>query len=78
MGDIIQYEAENKTITHRVVAIETAKSDGSGGLVFTTKGDNNPSKDPPVSEDAVVGIVRSTVPYVGYPTVWLKEASMGH
>lgn len=78
MGDIIQYEAENKIITHRVVAIETAKSDGSGGLVFTTKGDNNPSKDPPVSEDAVVGIVRSTVPYVGYPTVWLKEASMGH
>ena len=78
MGDIIQYEAENKTITHRVVDIETAKSDGSGGLVFTTKGDNNPSKDPPVSEDAVIGIVRSTVPYVGYPTVWLRDASAGH
>lgn len=77
IGDIIQYEAENKIITHRVVAIDTAEDD-SGDRVFTTKGDNNPSKDTPVNESHVVGIVRSTVPYVGYPTVWLREASQIH
>lgn len=72
MGDIIQYVSENKTITHRVVAIDTAEDD-TGDLVFTTKGDNNPSRDPPVSQSHVIGIIRATVPYVGYPTVWLKE-----
>jgi len=77
IGDIIQYEAENKVITHRVVAIDTAEDD-SGDLVFTTKGDNNPSRDTPVSQSRVIGIVRSTVPYVGYPTVLLREASQKH
>lgn len=74
IGDIIQYQADNKVITHRVVAIDTAEDD-SGDRVFTTKGDNNPSRDTPVNQSRVIGIVRSTVPYIGYPTVWLKELS---
>lgn len=77
MGDIIQYEAENKTITHRVVAIDTAEDD-SGDRIFTTKGDNNPSRDSPVHQSHVIGVIRSTVPFVGYPTVWLREASQKH
>lgn len=77
IGDIIQYEAENKTITHRVVAIMAAE-DGSDGLVFRTKGDNSPSVDPLVDESHVIGVIRSSLPYVGYPTVWLKELSAAH
>jgi signal peptidase len=61
-------------ITHRVVNIDAA-ADGSGKRVFTTKGDNNPSKDPLVAQSQLVGIVRSQVPFIGYPTVWLQEIS---
>lgn len=77
VGDIIQYEAEHKTITHRVVAIDTAEDD-SGDRVFTTKGDNNKSRDEPVAQSRVIGIVRSTIPYAGYPTVWLHDISAKH
>jgi signal peptidase len=74
IGDIIQYQADNKTITHRVIAI-TEDEGGNGGRVFVTKGDNNPSEDAPVSGEHVMGIIRSTVPYIGFPTVLLKELS---
>lgn len=74
VGDIIQYVSENKTITHRVVAIATADDD-SGDLVFTTKGDNSPSRDLPVKQEQVLGVIRSTIPYVGFPTVWLHDIS---
>jgi len=77
IGDIIQYQAENIVITHRVVAIDTADDD-SGDRIFTTKGDNNPSRDTPVNQSKVIAIVRSTVPYVGYPTVLLREISQKH
>ncbi len=76
IGDIVQYKRKDIIITHRVVAIDAA-TDGSGKRVFTTKGDNNPSKDPLVAESQVIGIVRSTVPYIGYPTVWLAELTHG-
>lgn len=71
-GDIIQYEAHGRSVTHRVIAIDTA-ADGSGRRVFITKGDNSPSVDMPVQEQQIAGIIRAQVPYVGYPTVWLNE-----
>lgn len=71
-GDIVQYDALGHRVTHRVVAINAA-SDGSGEKIFTTKGDNSPSNDPPVRGSQIKGIIRSTVPYIGYPSVWLHE-----
>ncbi len=71
-GDIVQYKSRDHLITHRVVAIELA-DDGSGQKIYTTKGDNNSSKDPPVRGEQIVGIVRSQIPFLGYPTVWLNE-----
>lgn len=71
-GDIVQYEVTGHTVTHRVVAIDNA-SDGSGERVFTTKGDNSPSSDPPVKQQQITGIIRSQIPYIGYPTVWLHD-----
>ena len=76
VGDIIQYETTGKMITHRVVAIDAA-ADGSGKRVFITKGDNVGSRDPLVAASQVRGIIRSQIPYIGYPTIWLKEASKG-
>ncbi len=72
VGDIVQYEAPDKMITHRVIAIDRDVS-GNGEKVFVTKGDNSPSKDPIVYERQIVGVVRGYVPMVGYPTVWLRE-----
>jgi signal peptidase len=71
-GDIVQYEALGHRVTHRVVDIDSA-TDGSGNRVFTTKGDNSPSNDPPVQQSQVVGVVRSAIPYIGYPTVLLHD-----
>lgn len=76
IGDIIQYERGNIMITHRVVDI-TQASNGSGSTVYITKGDNNPSRDEPVPASLVRGIIRSQVPYIGYPAVWLRELTMG-
>lgn len=72
VGDIVQYQSEGKTITHRVVAIDAA-SDGSGKRVYTTKGDNSPSRDPIVSGNQISGVVKAQIPYIGYPTIWLRE-----
>jgi signal peptidase len=76
VGDIVQYRRTDKMITHRVVSIDAA-ADGSGKKVYTIKGDNNPSADPLVAQSQLVGIVRSQVPFIGYPTVWLQELSRG-
>ncbi|MFZ1258551.1 MAG: signal peptidase I [Candidatus Saccharimonas sp.] len=72
VGDILQYESSGKMITHRVIAIDAA-ADGSGNKVFITKGDNSPSRDNPVAAKQAVGIIRAQIPYIGYPTVWLRE-----
>lgn len=69
IGDIIQYESQGKMVTHRVIDIEQ----GDGDRVFITQGDNSPSQDPPIESERVVGVVRAFIPFVGYPTVWLRE-----
>ena len=73
MGDILQYEVPGKTVTHRVVNIDKA-TDNSGERMFITKGDNNSNIDSmPVRENQVTGVVKARLPYIGYPTVWLKS-----
>lgn len=72
VGDIVQYEAPGKMMTHRVIAINQDVS-GNGERVFVTKGDNSPSEDPLVYPRQIVGVVRGYIPIIGYPTVWLRE-----
>ncbi|OYW43325.1 signal peptidase I, partial [Candidatus Saccharibacteria bacterium 32-45-3] len=71
IGDIIQYTTTDKVITHRVQEIKPA-SDGSGDRTFVTKGDNNSSADPPIKASQATGIIKAQVPYIGYPTIWLR------
>jgi len=64
-GDIISFRhrGSETTTTHRVVAIKTA----AGQVIFTTKGDANPSADPqPVVVDGRVHRVEHVVPDAGY------------
>lgn len=72
VGDIVQYNLPDHSITHRIIRIDFS-SDGSGTRLYITQGDNSPSPDAPVEPAQIVGIVRAEIPYVGYPSVWLKE-----
>lgn len=63
-GDVINFRKEDgNTVIHRVLDIK----EQDGKFVFITKGDINNSPDvDPVKEDAVLGKVILTVPYLGY------------
>ena len=70
IGNILAYEYNDKVIVHRVV--EVIKSDNH--YFFKTKGDANINIDDVViTEDIVVGVVNFYIPYLGLPTVWLKN-----
>ncbi len=71
LGDIIEYQIDNKIVIHRVINI----IEGSGGKrTFITKGDANNAADPnPVEEKQVLGTAKSYIPYVGYPSVIFSE-----
>lgn len=69
-GDIIAFKKNGLTITHRVYKILK----NGNNIYFQTKGDNNDSVDVwLVYSDEIEGIVRFTIPYIGLPSVWLKE-----
>lgn len=60
----------DRLVTHRVTAV-----DADGALV--TKGDGNRSQDStPVPHEAVVGVSRLAIPFVGLPVVWLEQGRL--
>lgn len=70
-GDIIRYVLDGNYIIHRV---EKIKKTSGGRRIFITKGDNNDNIDLyPVKESQFAGIIKFTIPYVGYPTILLRE-----
>jgi signal peptidase len=65
LGDIVEYKAlsVNEDVVHRVIGIQQ----GSEGVLFITKGDNNTSPDPaPVPYANVIGKVVFAVPFLGF------------
>lgn len=71
VGDIIQYQTSSKTIVHRIAYIT---KDENGKKRYITKGDNNNANDvDPVADSQIKGVVKFTVPKVGYPSVWLYD-----
>ncbi len=69
-NDIIQFTSGSKFVIHRIIEIT---NDKNGNEAFITKGDHNNSNDlDPVSINSVIGKVSFTVPYIGYPSVWLS------
>lgn len=70
-GDVIRYLLDGNYVVHRVVMIN---QDAKGKKVFITKGDNNNDIDLyPVKEYQYTGVVKVTIPYLGYPTIILRE-----
>lgn len=68
VGDVIQFQSGNHTVLHRVIKITQL----DGQTVYITKGDANSSADAGVVQaEDVTGKVVSSVPYLGWLTLWL-------
>lgn len=72
LGRVISFEdpaRPDHTLTHRLVSIN---EDGT----LTTKGDANPTVDSvPVPAEAVTGLGRLLVQFVGLPVVWVRSGN---
>ena len=70
VGQVIAYKHEDIIVVHRLV--KTVKVNGE--VFYYTKGDANNDVDKyKITEDMVIGVVNVKVPYIGYPTIWIKE-----
>ena len=72
-NDIIAFKNEKngKVIIHRIKEVTTT----NGKLSFVTKGDaNNTADTNVVFTSQINGIVKTKIPYIAYPTIWLSES----
>ena len=67
---VIVFNKNDSRTVHRVVGIETV----NGVTRYYTKGDANEENDVGyITRSQIIGIVRTRIPYVGYPTLWLRD-----
>ena len=70
VGQVIVFEKNDAMVVHRVVDIQTV----NGTTRYFTKGDANEDMDAGfIYRSDIVGVVNYKVPYVGYPTLWLRS-----
>ena len=70
VNSIIIYSYHNQSIAHRIV--EIVKKDDK--VQYRTMGDNNNAEDPDlVSVDQIIGVYKTQVKYIGFPSVWLHD-----
>ena len=71
LQDIIEYNLDGYSVLHRIVEIKVLED---GTKIYRTKGDNNNAPDYElVKSEQIMGIVKLSVPKLGYPAVWLNE-----
>jgi len=70
-GQVIIFNDENETkIVHRVIDVKQV----NGEIRYTTKGDVNDKPDEGyITKSNIVGITISRLPYVGFPTIWMRD-----
>jgi len=69
-GQVIVFEKDRSMIVHRVVEIEYI----NGQIKYYTKGDANEDVDAGFITDAnIVGLVNHKIPYIGFPTLWMRS-----
>lgn len=68
-GQVIVFKDEKNMIVHRVVDMEKINNQTR----YYTKGDFNEARDEGfVTDSEIVGLVYFKIPYIGYPTLWLR------
>ena len=71
VGDVLAFNHGHRITTHRIMSIIRNDNDKYD---IVTKGDNNNTKDEYiVQKDDVLGVVKCSVKYVGYPTLWINS-----
>ncbi len=69
-GQILVFEKNGSTMVHRVVDIDNI----NGQTRYITKGDANENNDTGyITKSDVIGLVRTKLPMVGQPTLWLRD-----
>ena len=69
-GQVVVFEKNNSKIIHRVIDIEII----NGEYRYYTKGDANEDADTGyVTRAELVGVVRAKIPYIGYPSLWMRS-----
>lgn len=69
-GNVVVYNNNGIYVVHRVIDIEKKNNT----YIYTFKGDNNDvADDKKVYANQIVGIVKFSIPKVGYPSVWITE-----
>ena len=69
-GQVVVFEKDDNAVVHRLVDIKRI----NGQLRFFTKGDANQELDTGyVTQEQLIGAVHWKVPYLGYPTLWLRS-----
>lgn len=69
-GQVIVFLQNENKIVHRVVRIDRIGSERR----YYTKGDANEDMDQGfISDKEIVGLTDVKIPYVGFPTLWLRE-----
>ena len=70
VGQVIVFERNNSWFVHRVVDIKHI----DGEMQYFTKGDANDEMDSGyVTRDRIVGVTKWKIPYLGYPTLWMRS-----
>ncbi|MBQ4510248.1 MAG: signal peptidase I [Clostridia bacterium] len=71
VGQVIVFKKGDSKVVHRVAKIENV----DGTLRYYTKGDIYKELDAGyVLESDIIGLAYVKVPYLGYPTIWLRNA----
>ena len=69
--DVIVFLLDDLVTVHRVVEVTHINGENR----YYTKGDANDTLDRGFATDAeVLGVVKAKIPYLGYPTLWLRGA----
>jgi len=70
VGDVIIFNKQNMKIAHRVIDIKIV----NGEKRYITKGDANKDTDQGyITNSDVYGMTKLRIPYIGYPTVLLRD-----
>ena len=69
-GQVIAFEKDGRVVVHRVVDIEIINQQAR----YYTKGDANEDPDAGyIGDENIIGLVNFKIPYIGYPTLWLRS-----
>jgi signal peptidase len=69
-GQVIVFEKNDSLVIHRIIDIQFI----DGQTCYFTKGDANDAPDVGfITIGDVRGVVRASLPYVGYPSIWLRS-----